>query len=565
MKHVLAFKSIRAKLMASFLFITLLVFGFGVYLISSIGTMGDHTKKLAEEDIPLLSSDFSLLGILTQQQSELRGYLLTGEEKYKEIYFGLKEPSLSIQAELVKVSDSPVIDDVAAQTESVYKIIEEEFFPAYEQGNIEEAKQLLNNEIEPVLVKTVEQMTEIALARSEKSKNNGEEASKQAELTSTTAIGFGFLLLIIVILVSILISRNIAKPINQLKMRMDDIASGDLSHEPLITTSQDQIGMLVQASNDVNEHLRDMLQKIGEVSDSLSTQSGNLTHISKEVNESSNQVATTMQELAKGSETQAGISQEVLASMTSFSNKIKEANSRGESVFSSSQQVTGLTTEGSKLMTSSITQMGLIDSIVKEAVQKVMGLDKKSQEISKLVAVIKAIAEQTNLLALNAAIEAARAGEQGKGFAVVADEVRKLAEQVSISVTDITQIVTMIQQETESVTQSLQNGYKEVEKGKEQIITTGHTFEQIDSSLSEVAVGVKFISENLGDLAENSDIINQSIEEIASVSEQSAAGIEETAASADQSNHSMKQVSTSATSLSHLANDLKELMQRFKL
>lgn len=408
-------------------------------------------------------------------------------------------------------------------------------------------------------------MTEIALARSEKSKNNGEEASKQAELTSTTAIGFGFLLLIIVILVSILISRNIAKPINQLKMRMDDIASGDLSHEPLNTTSQDQIGMLVQASNDVNEHLRDVLQKIGEVSDSLSTQSGNLTHISTEVNESSNQVATTMQELAKGSETQAGISQEVLASMTSFSIKIKEANSRGESVFSSSQQVTGLTTEGSKLMTSSITQMGLIDSIVKEAVQKVMGLDKKSQEISKLVAVIKAIAEQTNLLALNAAIEAARAGDQGKGFAVVADEVRKLAEQVSISVTDITQIVTMIQHETESVTQSLQNGYKEVEKGKEQIITTGHTFEQIDSSLSEVAVGVKFISENLGDLAENSDIINKSIEEIASVSEQSAAGIEETAASADQSNHSMKQVSTSATSLSHLANDLKELMQRFKL
>src|SRR5690606_30819113 len=104
------------------------------------------------------------------------------------------------------------------------------------------------------------------------------------------------------------------------------------------------------------------------------------------------------------------------------------------------------------------------DQIVQDAVRKVEGLDEQTQQISKLVSVIQDVAEQTNLLALNASIEAARAGEHGRGFAVVADEVRKLAEQVSASIADITGIVTNIQSESNTVSKSLQEGYKEVEQ-----------------------------------------------------------------------------------------------------
>src|SRR5699024_1218312 len=158
-----------------------------------------------------------------------------------------------------------------------------------------------------------------------------------------------------------------------------------------------------------------------------------------------------MEQLAAGSETQANRSSEISKMMSDFVEQIEEMNESGEVLESSSKQVIELTEKGQELMTISNQQMQTIDEIVQDAVDKVEGLDRHSQEISELVSVIQDIAEQTNLLALNAAIEAARAGEHGQGFAVVADEVRKLAEESSNSVVHITEIVNRIQDESSNV------------------------------------------------------------------------------------------------------------------
>ena len=172
-----------------------------------------------------------------------------------------------------------------------------------------------------------------------------------------------------------------------------------------------------------------------------------------------------MQELASGTEVQANNTNELSSIMGSFTLKVEEANEKGKHIQQSSNQVLSMASEGKKLMESSNDQMAKIDQIVQGAVQKVQSLDSQSREISTLVSVINDIAEQTNLLALNAAIEAARAGEHGKGFAVVADEVRKLAEQVSHSVTDITSIVINIQKESGMVAESLLMDTLRLKKG----------------------------------------------------------------------------------------------------
>lgn len=206
-----------------------------------------------------------------------------------------------------------------------------------------------------------------------------------------------------------------------------------------------------------------------------------------------------------------------------------------------------------------------IDELVQSAVLKVQGLDQQSQEISKLISFIQEIANQTNLLALNAAIEAARAGEHGKGFAVVADEVRKLAELVSTSVKDITNIVNNIQTETVDVTAALQGGYKEVSEGTDKIKQTNETFIEIKKAVNVMVESIQIVSNNLSQFTANSQKMNAAIQEIAATSEEAAAGVEETAASSQQITSSMEEVATSSKQLSEIAEDLNAVVMKFKL
>src|SRR5690625_5083725 len=212
-----------------------------------------------------------------------------------------------------------------------------------------------------------------------------------------------------------------------------------------------------------------------------------------------------MKEIADGTETQANHSNQLSSAMGMFVSKIDEVNNNGIDMQASSNDVLEMTENGFSLMKSSTTQMNTIHEIVRNAFSEVHKLSEQSQKIYELVNVIEDIAEQTNLLALNAAIEAARAGEHGQGFAVVANEVRKLAEGVSDSVTDITKIVIDIQDETKNVAESLQSGYREVEQGTNQIIETRETFNSISSAVEEMVSNIHNVTNNLTDIAGESE------------------------------------------------------------
>ncbi|WP_420892305.1 methyl-accepting chemotaxis protein [Pseudobacillus badius] len=315
--------------------------------------------------------------------------------------------------------------------------------------------------------------------------------------------------------------------------------------------------------NKMLESLQEMIRKMTAVSEHVSGQSEELTKTSSEVGEGSRQAAAAMQQISHGAGVQADETNELSTSMVSYAEKIREANSNGKCIEDASKAVLQLTSEGSCLMTASVSQMNKIDVIMQNAVRKVKGLDGQTKEISVLVAVIQGIAEQTNLLALNAAIEAARAGEQGKGFAVVADEVRKLAVQAAVSVGDITDIVTSIQEESAEVAASLETGYTEVGNGIEKIQDTGETFAKIEASVSDMAIRIQTVSESLGDIAADSEQMNGVIESIASIAEESAAGIEQASASILQTGSSMEGVAGKARELSVLAEDLNSLIRKF--
>ena len=379
-------------------------------------------------------------------------------------------------------------------------------------------------------------------------------------------ISITFIIVIaLAVIASLLITKGITAPIKKVMARMKAIANGDLSHAPLEIKHRNEIGQLVTATNDMNQSMRNVLNQISTVSDTVSSQSEELTQAAEEVKTGTKQIASTMGELADGSEKQANSASDLSSFMGTFASKVEQTNHHGDQIQVNSSEVLEMTTEGNELMNNSTKQMEQIDNIVKDAVVKMQNLDNQSKEISKLISVIKDVADQTNLLALNAAIEASRAGEHGKGFAVVADEVRKLAEQVALSVNDITDIVTNIQKESSVAANSLKEGYAEVEKGTKQIETTGKTFNNINTAVTEMVQYIQDISDNLSEMAANSQEINSSIEEIAAITEESAAGVQQTAASSEQASSSMEEVAGSSEHLAKLAEELNDLVREFKL
>ncbi|MFL2078878.1 methyl-accepting chemotaxis protein [Marinilactibacillus psychrotolerans] len=370
---------------------------------------------------------------------------------------------------------------------------------------------------------------------------------------------------ILAIVIGVFMGRVIGVPLKRVSRNLDNISNGDLTEEIKTTKRKDEIGQLVRATSQMQSELKNLINSVADATVQVLSSSEELTQSTNEVVVGAEQVATTMQELATGAEAQANSTSEFSEHMQKFSETIEDSSKESGKIYQTSTNVYSLTKDGREMMANSVSQMQSIDNIVKNSVDGVKELDVKSGEISKLVGVIESIAEQTNLLALNAAIEAARVGDQGKGFAVVADEIRQLAEQVSISVVDITDIVNNIQSESAKLVIGLETGYEQVEKGTIQIQKTGETFNKISSSVESMGNAIKEISNRLAGNRSTTKNMSTNIEEIAGLSEQSAAGIEQTSATAQQTTSTMQEVSSSSEELANLAEKLSNLVERFKI
>lgn len=347
-----------------------------------------------------------------------------------------------------------------------------------------------------------------------------DEAFAPIRATMTLALTVGVVLLVIAVVVAIFVARSISHPVSELALAAGKVAEGDLT-ATIEIKSKDEVGELSQAFGKMVSQMREVVM---------------------EIMNKANVVASASEDLSASAEETAASASQTSATMNEISSTVEQVSSSVREVSALSESAAGQAGEGRKGVARVIEQMQAIAHTSDAVSDTIDGLDKQLQQIRNIVELITGIADQTNLLALNAAIEAARAGEQGRGFAVVADEVRKLAEQSAGAATDIHTLINAILSESQRAVGTMADGNREVAVGTEVVNEVGNNFQAILESVQQLTA---------------------EIGEVASATEQMSSGVQNIAASSEEQTATMEEVSASAESLTQLSEELSNLIQRF--
>ncbi len=336
-----------------------------------------------------------------------------------------------------------------------------------------------------------------------------------------------------------------------------------MTSEDTFIVNEDEIGLLAKTVNETNRTLLEIVNQIRHVSGIIASQGEELVRTVSGTKEGSSQIALTMEELAKASGSQAEAAVDASKAVDDLNRLIGDVAGKGNELLLHSEQVRSKGDRGRQLMDSSVAQMGQIAEAVSQSMETVEELNRKNEGIFRLVGSIRNISEQTHLLAINAAIEAARAGDSGRGFAVVAQEVRKLSEDVQQTVAEITGITQGIQLDSRDMVENLRKGVLKTEEGSRQIVETGNALAEINSSVNVMAGTIENMGHDIMHMTGASEKMNEFSQHISALAQESAAGVEETSASAYEQVNATSEVAAGIGQLKSRLIELEESVKRF--
>jgi methyl-accepting chemotaxis protein len=370
-------------------------------------------------------------------------------------------------------------------------------------------------------------------ASAKRSELHGQDIVVESHTTILLICGLS---LLVMILVGVWISQGIVSTIQPLIESLQSMAEGDLCHR-IDAKGRDEIGEVGRLFNVSTDKLRGLIAQLADTA--------------QRVAGASEEISSSATAQAQGAESQKDETRQVATAMQEMSATVTQVAEHAHKAAGAARQAADTARQGGKIVEETLDKMRAIAGSVGQTARQVQDLGSRSDQIGEIIGVIDEIAGQTNLLALNAAIEAARAGEQGRGFAVVADEVRKLAERTSKATKEITQMIKSIQGETKNAVKAMQEGTNQVEQGLVTTAQAGKALHEIIQMAQQVGEMVVHIATAAQQQSGATEEVSGNMEQISRISQDTATGAQQTAKACHD--------------LSGLALDLQSIVGQFKL
>ncbi|QZY54825.1 methyl-accepting chemotaxis protein [Crassaminicella profunda] len=391
-----------------------------------------------------------------------------------------------------------------------------------------------------------------------------DELEEKTDIILKTTLIVGGIALLIAIFIAYIFSTSLTNPIKTLVHDMEKVSEGDFSIRRKVKR-RDEIGQLGENFNRMVEDLGKLVKKVQEASTEVTSSAQNLAATSELTSSAAEEVSATIESIAKGATDQATEAEKGANLTLGLAEKFNQLTIEFNYITKSAEEVMQ-TSEVSKGVVHELKEKTELNNEGTEKIEEaIFDLDNRIKDISNILTTIDAIADQTNLLALNASIEAARAGDAGRGFTVVAEQIRKLAEESRISSDEIKGIIQNVQDESSNTVQ-LMGEVKGRTIGQNQAVTdVDQSFDSISNAVHRITEKIEDISDFANQINEEKDLIVNAIENISAVSEETAASSEEVTASMEQQVMAVEEIAAAADKLDELAMGLNRDVEKFRI
>jgi methyl-accepting chemotaxis protein len=563
-------KSVKTKLLIPILLMFLFFVGLLVFQISSINMNLQQIKDINETSFSTLQKSQQLKLDVVQVQQWLTDISATraadglddGFEKAKthaenvrKTIKELRELNFENKEDLAVISEHfKLYYDLGIKMAQAY------IDGGPSQGNLtmeefDQSASDINNDVDKFIIRADKDVQNTI--------NSIESSILKTVILTFISIGISFLLLVVT---WSYITRGVVRPIRLLLDKLRELSShgGDLTRQVSIN-SKDEIGQLANAFNHFILNIRLIITDIIDNAEQTAVSSQQLATIAEETEQISNQIALNINHVADGTTKQAAHATTILKMMEDAVSEAANGQQQVAKTLISAQQSSQDARNGEVAITNAISNLKMVKDSVSTATNSVQRLGKRSEEISGIITAISSISNQTNLLALNAAIEAARAGEFGQGFSVVAEEVRKLAEQSNQSSAHITELIKSIQTEIYDIVNLMEKNMVEIEKQVNIIEKSSQSMNHIVNQVKDTETNTQNIHIIFEALNEKSNKVLLTLEEVSNIIDRSVTAAEEVASSAEEQSSTAEEISATSTRLANTAEELQKQVKQFKV